>query len=252
MILDTTHTGWGQLGWQNKNCSNCHSIPPTASHDSSWGAGNNYSVCANCHGGNGACDPNASTRAHDPADDCTGSGCHNATMHGYSVNSDCVNCHLASGGLIACGGVVHRPQIRTCPIRACGSSRACHQKLGCVDEALADFHLTSAPQQLTRRSSALTPQVARSPAPIVVKVPSGGDAWPLTSQPQQSTVPSVWMPQVWALPPARAVKVPSGGDAWPSSSQPQQATVPSARMPQLCWSLVAIAVKVPAGATPGR
>ena len=117
----------------------------------------------------------------------------------------------------------------------------------------------------------LTPQVWSPPALTETNCPSGGEARPARSSPQQVTEASGLTPQVWfppaltevncppggvaspssSLPPAGdgAVKsysagvsstgadeanLPSGGVASPSSSLPQQATVPSVFTPQVC------------------
>ena len=63
--------------------------------------------------------------------------------------------------------------------------------------------------------------------------PYGGDAWPFSSHPQQTTVPSRLSPQECAEPTETEVNSPSGGAAWPLESLPQQATVPSALTPQV-------------------
>ena len=86
-ILDDTHDGWK---WPH--CDSCHALP-VADHTE-----DRQDYCAECHGGNGALDPNhpSSPKFHSPAEDCR--GCH-AGDHGYTTNAGCVNCHFAEDGV---------------------------------------------------------------------------------------------------------------------------------------------------------
>jgi len=79
-------------GYRAQNCNLCHSLP-IVGHTIT-----DTAQCAQCHGGNGACEPNASTRAiHTPADDCV--SCHES-KHDYVA--DCANCHFAEIGTVDC------------------------------------------------------------------------------------------------------------------------------------------------------
>lgn len=86
-ILDDAHDGWK---WTH--CDSCHTLPE-AGHTE-----DRQDYCAQCHGGNGALDPNnpASPKFHGAGEDCT--ACH-AGGHGYSDNLGCVNCHFADDGV---------------------------------------------------------------------------------------------------------------------------------------------------------
>lgn len=81
----------GHTGWQNKQCSSCHN-PLPAGHDPATG----NAFCAECHGGNGACNPPGN---HNETRDC--GNCHSG-KHGFSDNAECVSCHYASAGTINC------------------------------------------------------------------------------------------------------------------------------------------------------
>jgi hypothetical protein len=91
-ILTNSHTGW-----QKKDCSTCHTLP-VQGHTTS-----NVWECAQCHGGNGACNPNG---ANSPKKNHTSSlscpSCH-GTKHGqFNSANQCVSCHFASSGTIDC------------------------------------------------------------------------------------------------------------------------------------------------------
>jgi hypothetical protein len=90
-ILDPGHSGW-----KNAWCDQCHNLPVDGHQ------GTDPTACAECHGGNGACDPNAtnSGRSHSVTEDCV--TCH-AQQHSYTAQSQCASCHFASaGGVVAC------------------------------------------------------------------------------------------------------------------------------------------------------
>jgi hypothetical protein len=89
-VLDNQHTGW-----LKKACGDCHNIPPNANHTAS-----KPPECAQCHGGNGACDPPAS---HDKSMNCTQASCHANGRHGFTKGADCVSCHFAAAGTTTCG-----------------------------------------------------------------------------------------------------------------------------------------------------
>lgn len=78
-------------GYKAQNCNYCHSLP-IVGHTTV-----DTAACAQCHGGNGACEPNASARTHAPADDCV--SCHE-TKHDYVAS--CANCHFAAVGTVDC------------------------------------------------------------------------------------------------------------------------------------------------------
>ncbi len=86
-ILDDQHDGWS---WTH--CDGCHDLP-VSNHTE-----DRQDFCANCHGGNGALDPNhlASPKIHSPAEDCV--GCH-INDHGYTASSECRHCHFADEGV---------------------------------------------------------------------------------------------------------------------------------------------------------
>jgi hypothetical protein len=79
-------------GWQKTNCSSCHSLP-VAGHTTS-----DIGDCASCHGANGACDVPGS---HSQSMTCISSGCH-GNKHGFTDKADCVSCHFAAAGTVAC------------------------------------------------------------------------------------------------------------------------------------------------------
>jgi hypothetical protein len=69
--------------------------------------------------------------------------------------------------------------------------------------------------------------------PPVPSTAAGGEDWPSTSSPQQTTAPlAARIAQLWSHPAARALAVPplpstaAGGEDWPSKSRPQQTTAP--------------------------
>ena len=66
----------GHGGWKNQSCDLCHELP-VEGHDAS-----DPPECAACHGGNGACDPNADSSLRD----------HDATT------DDCIVCHQDNHG----------------------------------------------------------------------------------------------------------------------------------------------------------
>jgi hypothetical protein len=83
------------LGWKNRDCEVCHRLP-VQGH-----ATNEPPDCAECHGGNGACNPNGlnSEREHDIGDECI--DCHEG-KHEFELSSECVSCHFATAGLDDC------------------------------------------------------------------------------------------------------------------------------------------------------
>ena len=84
---------------KNHRCDLCHELP-VEDHEVS-----DSPECALCHGGNGACDPNAdsSLREHDAAtDDCI--VCHQ-DKHGFEAASECIACHFADDRLDDCGAI---------------------------------------------------------------------------------------------------------------------------------------------------
>ena len=91
-VLRATHTGW-----KNPRCEACHALP-IAEHQvvEQW-------RCAQCHGGNGACNPNGrpAARRHASTDACL--SCHQAT-HQFTASEACVGCHLAATGTVTCEG----------------------------------------------------------------------------------------------------------------------------------------------------
>ena len=93
-VLKDNHSGG--LAWQRKDCFLCH-YNLTEGHDESL----TESECSECHGGNGACDPDGGPETnHQTSDDCM--DCHTGGRHGFDINVDCVNCHYASQGVIDC------------------------------------------------------------------------------------------------------------------------------------------------------
>jgi len=79
-------------GYKAQNCNYCHELP-IVGHTIT-----DTAQCAQCHGGNGACEPNASTRTvHTPYDTCV--TCHES-KHDYVA--DCANCHFAEIGTVDC------------------------------------------------------------------------------------------------------------------------------------------------------
>ena len=91
--LDETHQGWKQ-----RNCKQCHNIPQPNHKVPSGVSGTAY--CAACHGGNGACNPNAK-QPHDETMNCTASSCH-GRKHSYSKKLDCIYCHIVATATVAC------------------------------------------------------------------------------------------------------------------------------------------------------
>ena len=92
IVLDSSHTGYSHT-----LCSDCHSLPvenhvSTESH-----------LCAECHGGNGACNPNgANSSKQDHSADGTGCiDCH-TEQHTYTTAESCIACHFASEGTVDC------------------------------------------------------------------------------------------------------------------------------------------------------
>lgn len=91
-LLDASeHPGWG-----NPDCAACHTLPAPG-HTTS----DTY-VCAQCHGANGACNPNFDTPnlantlevlTHRTEDDCAGCHTEPAETHGFAADV-CVNCHF--------------------------------------------------------------------------------------------------------------------------------------------------------------
>jgi len=80
-------------GWANPDCATCHDLPVTGHWQTeTW-------QCAGCHGGNGACDPAASSRDHRRSEPCV--DCHQA-RHGFTQANDCAQCHFAFTGLRDC------------------------------------------------------------------------------------------------------------------------------------------------------
>jgi hypothetical protein len=90
--LTTAHPGW-----KNPRCNVCHQVP-VARHQAT-----DASLCAQCHGANGACDPNgrSGVRSHAYTDDCT--TCH-GQKHQFTAAAECVRCHFASSGRVSCPG----------------------------------------------------------------------------------------------------------------------------------------------------
>jgi len=92
--LDPLH-----LDWKNPNCSVCKDQLPRANHtaENPW-------ECAECHGGNGACNPNGAyvprTPPHDPAVDLCIT-CH-GNNHGFAQSPQCVSCHFADTAVVDC------------------------------------------------------------------------------------------------------------------------------------------------------
>ncbi len=91
LLSEEVHPGWG-----NPSCASCHSLPaPGHTVTSTY-------VCAQCHGGNGACNPNFDTPGvantmerldHAITDDCA--SCHTSPeeTHGFEA-ATCANCHF--------------------------------------------------------------------------------------------------------------------------------------------------------------
>jgi hypothetical protein len=91
-LLDARHKGW-----QQTNCVACHALP-VEGHSTAF-----VPQCASCHGANGACQPNgpnSKNRSHRSTDFC--STCHPVKHEGYKVREQCVACHFAAAGTIAC------------------------------------------------------------------------------------------------------------------------------------------------------
>lgn len=84
-------------GWENPQCGSCH-VLPVGGHlvAEPWG-------CAQCHGANGACNPNGrpAVRPHAPTDDCV--TCHQR-KHAFTANDRCLGCHFATTGVVTCQG----------------------------------------------------------------------------------------------------------------------------------------------------
>ncbi|MFH1438152.1 MAG: hypothetical protein ABIJ56_20755 [Pseudomonadota bacterium] len=82
-------------GWKSQHCGLCHELP-VEEHSVSL-----EHACAECHGGNGACDPNASTGRtdHDRSENCM--GCHQ-DGHEFDEPSACASCHFAFAGVVPC------------------------------------------------------------------------------------------------------------------------------------------------------
>jgi hypothetical protein len=94
MILTAGHSGWGKTA-----CDTCHKPLPLPKHTATTPP-----QCAQCHGGNGACNPNGPNSVkqnHTAAMSCT-SLCHYGSKHGFSANADCVACHFAIAGTSNC------------------------------------------------------------------------------------------------------------------------------------------------------
>jgi hypothetical protein len=92
-VLNQSHSCW-----MRKSCSGsgCH-ILPLPGHTQTEAP-----QCAECHGGNGSCNPNgpnSGMTGHSPSDSCT--ACH-PTKHGYNTTADCVSCHYATAGTVDC------------------------------------------------------------------------------------------------------------------------------------------------------
>jgi hypothetical protein len=92
----------GHGGYKDPACGDCHKLPVN-----SWHAEIKPWQCAACHGGNGACKQPAN---HD-ATGCTQSGCHTsggsgpalpASHKNFSTDQACIDCHLATAGVVAC------------------------------------------------------------------------------------------------------------------------------------------------------
>jgi len=81
------------MGYKRADCSICHEIPLPEHTETRLG------VCATCHGGNGACDPNAQQdqQVHVATLDCM--SCHGNPHEIHQVNTACVNCHFAAAGV---------------------------------------------------------------------------------------------------------------------------------------------------------
>jgi hypothetical protein len=91
-LLDEQHPGW-----TNPNCDGCH-VLPAPGHTVK-----DRFVCAQCHGGNGACLPNgynAGYNEHKPSDDCV--SCHTGGKHRFTRSDVCSNCHFRDLGQRAC------------------------------------------------------------------------------------------------------------------------------------------------------
>lgn len=92
-VLNQNHSGW-----MHRSCSGsgCHLLP-LQGHTQTEAP-----QCAECHGGNGSCNPNGPSsgmKGHSPSDHCT--GCH-PSKHGYNTTADCVSCHYAAAGTVDC------------------------------------------------------------------------------------------------------------------------------------------------------
>jgi hypothetical protein len=88
-LLGPNHAGYGEA-----NCDDCHKLPEQGH------TADQPPLCAVCHGGNGACQPNAGKKGdHVRADACL--SCHGAE-HGFAAKADCASCHLASAGTRNC------------------------------------------------------------------------------------------------------------------------------------------------------
>jgi len=92
---DAPILGPDHMGWRSQHCASCHELPEE-DHTTS-----DEHACAECHGGNGACDPNGSAgvREHGSSDDCR--TCHDDN-HGFDVADSCASCHFAFAGVISC------------------------------------------------------------------------------------------------------------------------------------------------------
>ncbi len=102
-----TLTANGHPGFTNPNCQNCHALP-VERHTVS-----DRTVCAQCHGANGACFPNghnAGKNDHTADDNCV--ACHSDPktgapgQHGFTQTPGCANCHFREVGQRACEDVV--------------------------------------------------------------------------------------------------------------------------------------------------
>lgn len=91
-VLTSIHSGW-----KSPRCSACHTLPVTSHQVSDvW-------RCAQCHGANGACNPNGrpTVRQHSTTDTCV--TCHQQT-HQFTASAECVGCHFAASGTVTCQG----------------------------------------------------------------------------------------------------------------------------------------------------
>jgi len=79
-------------GWKKTSCNQCHQIP-LPDHRKTGNA-----ECAVCHGGNGACNPNAK-QPHDESMDCL--SCHRR-KHNFSKKIECIYCHLTTPATVTC------------------------------------------------------------------------------------------------------------------------------------------------------